>query len=46
MPPIDIINDGLILPLLGIGKLHHAYRATCAIKSVKKLPLELFPIVD
>ena len=46
MPPIDIINDRLILPLFGIGKLHHAYRVTCAVESVEKLPFKLFPTID
>ena len=46
MPSIDIINNRLIIPLLGISKLYHAYRVTYAIKSVKKLPFKLFPIVD
>ena len=46
MPPIDIINNGLILPLFIIGKLHHAYRALCAVESVEKLPFKLFPTID
>ena len=36
-PSIDIIDHQLIFPLLGISKLHHAHRVTCAIESVKKL---------
>ena len=41
-PLIDIIDYRLIFPLLGISKHHHAYCATRAIKSIKKLSLKLF----
>ena len=46
MPIIDVVNNRLIFPLLGIGKLHHGYCSYGAIEEVEEFTLHLITIVN
>ena len=43
---IDVVNNCLIFPLLGIGKLHHAYNSPSAIEAIEEFELHLVPTVN
>ena len=39
MSLIDVVNNWLVFPLLGISEFHHAYRSSSAIETVKEFTL-------
>ena len=38
-----MVNNWLIIPLFGIGKLHYAYSSSSVIEAVEELKLHLVP---
>ena len=45
MSSVDVVNDRFILPLLRIGKFHHAHSTANAVEAVQELPFHLLPII-
>ena len=43
---IDVVNNWLVFPLLGIDKLHHVYSSSDAIKVVEEFMLHLVLTVN
>ena len=37
MSTIDVVNNRLVFPLLGISKLHHAYSSSGAIETIEEV---------
>ena len=46
MTSIDVVNNRLAFSLFGIGKLHHAYHLSGAIKMVEEFMLHLIPVFN
>lgn len=46
MLSIDVVNDWLAFPLLGISKLHYAHTFSGAIEAIKEFTLHLIPMVN
>ena len=46
MPTIDVVNNHLIFPLLGISKLHHAYNSSSTIKVIEDFALHLVSTIN
>ena len=46
MSLIDVVNNWLVFPLLGISEFHHAYRLSSAIETVKEFKLHLILAIN
>ena len=46
MSLIDVVNNWLVFPLLGISEFHHAYRSSSAIETVKEFTFHLILTIN
>ena len=45
-PPINIVEDRHILPMVGVSQLQHTNSSPSVIEVIEKLLLELFPTIN
>lgn len=46
MPIIDVVNEWLVFPLLGIVEFHHYYISSGTIKVIEEFVLHLVPTIN